>query len=217
MAIRRSQEERSAGTRLRILTAAIECLRRLGYVATTTVRVAEQAEVSRGAMLHHFPTKRDLMFAVTEHIMDLNHAFFVEEGGRIADGWERYARLPDLRWKLALQPHGIALMEIMVGARSDPSVREGYAAFQRQLSAKQQRRLAARAKAAGMVLTPEHQAVSRAIVFAIRGMSIEKQLNPDFDVEPVLAVLRNLRLRTMQESAGAADATLAADPLPTEG
>lgn len=195
---RRTQEERSAGTRLRILTAAIDCLHAAGYVATTTVDVAERAGVSRGAMLHHFPTKRDLVFAVTEHIMDLNHAFFAAEGARLETGWDRYAALPDMRWKLALQPHGIALMEIMVGARSDPSVREGYPEFQRQLTAKQQARLAVRLREVGLTLTAEQLAITRAIVFAVRGMSMEKQLNPAFDPEPVLAVLRALQLQAME-------------------
>lgn len=201
MEARRTQEERSASTRAAIFSAAVACLCELGYFATTTVRVAERAGVSRGAMLHHFPTKRDLIFAVTEHIMDLNHAFFDEEGARIADGFERYAALPDMRWKLALQPHGVALMEIMVGARSDPVVREGYVEFQRGLSAKQGARLAAKAEEAGLTLTDEQRAISRAIVFAIRGMSIEKQLNPEFDAEPVMAVLRELRRSTMAAAA----------------
>lgn len=197
MEARRTQEERSAATQAAILAAAIACLGDLGYFATTTVRVAERAGVSRGAMLHHFPTKRDLIFAVTEHIMDLNHAFFAEEGARFADGWDRLAALPDMRWKLALQPHGVALMEIMVGARSDPAVREGYVEFQRHLHAKQAARFAVKVEDAGLALTAEQQAVSRAIVYAIRGMSIEKQLNPEFDAEPIMAVLRDLRLRTM--------------------
>ena len=66
---RRTQAERSATTRARILKAAVNCLYRNGYGATTTVSVAASAKVSRGAMLHHFPSKADLMLATLTHVL----------------------------------------------------------------------------------------------------------------------------------------------------
>jgi AcrR family transcriptional regulator len=50
--------------RARLIDAAIDCLNRLGYSATTLATIAEAAGVSRGGMLHQFPTKVDLMLAV---------------------------------------------------------------------------------------------------------------------------------------------------------
>jgi AcrR family transcriptional regulator len=205
---RRTQAERRAATRGAILDAAIRLLCERGYALTTTVTVAAAAGISRGAMLYHFPNKRSLIFAVTEEAMDRNHAFFEREGAAIGDPWDRYAALPDLRWQLALQPHGIALMEIMVGARSDPAVRDGYPEFQQRLNAKQSRRLRQRATDAGLPLTEEDAAISRAIVFAIRGMAIEKQLNPDFDVERILNVLRRLKVDAMEATAKMVDERL---------
>jgi AcrR family transcriptional regulator len=58
---RRTQEERSAETRTRILDATIECLVELGYGATTQRAVAQRSGVSRGAQLHHFPTRATLV------------------------------------------------------------------------------------------------------------------------------------------------------------
>jgi len=194
---RRTQEERRTATRRALLTAAIACLDESGYGATTTVAVSARAGVSRGAMLHHFPSKADLMLAVVEYVMDLNHRFFMEGLDAIEDAWDRYAALPDLRWQSAMQPHGTALIEIMVGARSDEAVRERYPEFQERLSAKQGKRLAERAAEAGLTVTPQDRAVSRAIVLAIRGLAIEKQLNPDLDPGPVMEVLRDLKRRTM--------------------
>jgi AcrR family transcriptional regulator len=54
---RRTQEERSATTRARLLDATIDCLSELGYTNTTTTEIAKRAGLSRGAQLHHFPTK----------------------------------------------------------------------------------------------------------------------------------------------------------------
>ena len=44
----------------RLLDAALECLVELGYGGTTTSVVAARAGVSRGAQLHHFPTRAAL-------------------------------------------------------------------------------------------------------------------------------------------------------------
>jgi AcrR family transcriptional regulator len=152
-------------------------------------------------MLHHFPSKADLMLAALEHVLDLNHAYFSKALAKIQDPWERYAALPDLRWQLALQPHGNALMEILVGARSDEAVRNRFPEFQSRLNQKQHQRLVDRAQEAGLGVTEEDQAVSRAIVMAIRGLAIERQINPAVEVESVLDVLRTLKRETMERSA----------------
>ena len=62
--VRRTQEERSAATRAKLLDATIDCLIELGYAGTTTTLIAERAGVSRGAQLHHFPSKDALYRAV---------------------------------------------------------------------------------------------------------------------------------------------------------
>ena len=67
---RRTQEERSAETRTRLLDAAIECLLKLGYAGTTTTEIATRAKVSRGAQLHHYPTKQELLTAAVEHLFE---------------------------------------------------------------------------------------------------------------------------------------------------
>jgi AcrR family transcriptional regulator len=199
--VRRTQAERSAATRTALLDAAVDCLFEQGYGGTSTVLVAAKAGVSRGAMLHHFPSKADLMLATLEHVLDRNHDYYTEALSRIDDPWERYAALPDLRWQLALQPHGTALMEILVGARSDEVVRARFPEFQRRLNEKQAQRLAERAQDAGLPLTAHDQAVSRTIVLALRGLAIERQVNPDVDVDSVLDVLRTLKRETMERRA----------------
>ena len=198
--VRRTQAERSATTRTALLDAAIDCLYEQGYGATSTVLVAARAGVSRGAMLHHFPSKADLMLATLEHVMDRNHEYYTQALSKIDDPWEGYAALPDLRWQLALQPHGTAMMEILVGARSDEVVRARFPEFQKRLYEKQAQRLAERAQVAGLPLTPHDQAVSRTIVLALRGLAIERQVNPDVDVDSVLDVLRTLKRETMQRA-----------------
>jgi AcrR family transcriptional regulator len=62
------QAQKSAMTRDRILDAAINCFINLGYTNVTTAKVASTAGVSRGAMLHHFPSKTELIQAAVEYL-----------------------------------------------------------------------------------------------------------------------------------------------------
>ena len=64
---RRTQEERSAETKKRLLEATIDYLNELGYNKTGTVEIARRAGVSRGALVHHFPSKHDLIVATAEY------------------------------------------------------------------------------------------------------------------------------------------------------
>lgn len=195
---RRTQAERSATTRASILKAAVTCLYKHGYGATTTVSVAASAKVSRGAMLHHFPSKADLMLATLNHVLELNRADFLSAAARIDDAWERYAALPDLRLSVARQPAGVAFTEIMVGARSDEAVRSRFPEFQQQLQGHSSYRLAEWAEAAGVKVTPRDQAVSHAISLAVFGLAIEALTVPDADTEEVLTVLRDLKRKAME-------------------
>lgn len=196
--VRRTQAERSATTRARILAAAMECLFAHGYGATTTVSVAAKAEVSRGAMLHHFPSKADLMLATLAHVQELNQANFLRAAAAIADPWERYAALPDLRLSAARQPAGVAFMEIMVGARSDEAVRTRFPEFRRQLASSPSQRMAEWATASGVKVTAHDQAVSHMITLAIFGLAIEGQIDPAANTEEVLTVLRDLKRKAME-------------------
>jgi AcrR family transcriptional regulator len=67
---RRTQEERRAETRGKLLDATITSLLESGYFATTTRRVADLAGVSAGAMTHHFPHRVDLVGAAIERLAE---------------------------------------------------------------------------------------------------------------------------------------------------
>ena len=54
--------------RERLLDAALGALVELGYARTTTVEVQRRSGSSRGALLHHFPTRAELMAAVVARI-----------------------------------------------------------------------------------------------------------------------------------------------------
>lgn len=70
MTKRQKQEERSRLTQARIMKATLECILEKGIRATSTVDVAKKAEVSRGALIHHYPTKESLMQAALADLLN---------------------------------------------------------------------------------------------------------------------------------------------------
>lgn len=67
---RRTQAERTEATRTQILKAAANLIRRRGYARFRTADVAAEAGMSRGAQLHHFPTKDSLVVATLEYVFE---------------------------------------------------------------------------------------------------------------------------------------------------
>jgi len=67
---RRTQAERSDEMRLRLVEAAALVLRRRGYAGLRSEEVSRVAKVSRGAQLHHFPTKDSLVLATAAHLLN---------------------------------------------------------------------------------------------------------------------------------------------------
>ena len=69
--VRRTQEERSAATRAKVVEAATECVAELGYRGATMSAMAQRAGVSWGAMQHQFGEKDAIFDAVLERVMAL--------------------------------------------------------------------------------------------------------------------------------------------------
>ncbi|WP_432841327.1 TetR/AcrR family transcriptional regulator [Dactylosporangium sp. CA-092794] len=64
----RASADRSASMQWRLLDAAIAVLDEKGYSGTTTLEVQSRAGVSRGALLHHFGSRTELMLAAVNHL-----------------------------------------------------------------------------------------------------------------------------------------------------
>ncbi|MBP2187267.1 AcrR family transcriptional regulator [Nocardia goodfellowii] len=117
---RRTQEQRSSEMRTRLLDATIDCLVEFGYAGTTTPRVAERAGVTRGAQVHHFGSKNDLVVAAISHLAQRRTEAAMQEIGRIKAGPDPIATVLDFLWELHQGPLFIAAMELWVAGRTDP-------------------------------------------------------------------------------------------------
>ena len=117
---RRTQEERSAATRERLLDATLSCLAELGYARTTTTEIAERGGVSRGAQLHHFPTKAELVTEAIAHLFDRRDEEFRAAFAKLPADADRGAAAVDILWTMVSGPTFHAWLELAVAARTDP-------------------------------------------------------------------------------------------------
>ncbi|MHA6784959.1 TetR/AcrR family transcriptional regulator [Pseudonocardia saturnea] len=115
------QQERSDVTRARLMDATVECLVERGWSGTTTTVVAQRAGVSRGAQLHHYPTREELVLAAVAH---LGAARFTEARERAAElGPGRTAAVLEMLAALHTGPLFRAMLELWVAARTDDALR----------------------------------------------------------------------------------------------
>jgi AcrR family transcriptional regulator len=121
-ALRGPNAARSAATREKILDAAVQCILERGYQGTTTLLVQEKAGVSRGSLLHQFPSKADLMAAVLERITLSRHHAYRDEMRHAPDDRRRFELLVDVLWDQISRPAGFVRLEIMVAAYSEPEL-----------------------------------------------------------------------------------------------
>jgi len=119
---RRTQAQRSAAMRARLLDATVECLVTYGYAGTTTPRVAEIAGVTRGAQIHHFRSKEDLVVAAIEHLAQQRTQAAMQEFGRIDLSADPMPTVLEFIWEAHQGPLFVASMELWVAARTDPAL-----------------------------------------------------------------------------------------------
>lgn len=116
-------QTRSEATRLRLLEAAIECFTLNGVAQTNTTSIAKQAGVTRGAYLHHFKSRENLIAgavalmvekAQTEITKGIHSLFSPDRPSDV------YLRI----WKQAYPDSFYAGYEMMLQSRHDATLRK---------------------------------------------------------------------------------------------
>lgn len=118
----RTREERTADSRARILDAAVRCLVEDGYAAATTLRIQAMADVSRGRLLHHFPSRDLLLVAAAQHLAARRIQATEERVVTLPDGAERLDQVVELLWETFHEPHFWAAVELWSAARTNPQL-----------------------------------------------------------------------------------------------
>jgi AcrR family transcriptional regulator len=120
----RTQEQRREQTQLAVLTATVESLVDVGYSKTTTLEVQRRAGVSRGALLHHFPSKAELISATVHHLAELRGHELRDLAARLPDGAARVDAVIDHLWQSFRGPLFCVTAELRSAARTDVELRD---------------------------------------------------------------------------------------------
>lgn len=119
------QQRKSVQTRIAVLEAAVDCLEKHGYANTTTQVIAATADISRGAMLHHYATKQELISAVIDYTFYKRMEVFLTriKGLSEVERIKEHAGI-ELYWQSLLTREYAAYLELTMASRTDPELRE---------------------------------------------------------------------------------------------
>ena len=176
-AARVPQSERTRAMRQRLLEATIDCLVEHGWSGTSTTMVSERAGVSRGAQLHHFPTKSDLVLAAIGHLTEARQEELVAQSSVLPRGPRRTRAVLEMLSEQFTGPLFVAALELWVAARTDPALRDAVTELEARVGRDAHRRTV---EALGV---DENLAGSRELVQAtldlVRGLGLANTLSDD--------------------------------------
>ncbi len=129
----RTQQQRRDETRRALLDAAVESLIEVGFARTTTLEVQRRADVSRGALLHHFPSKAELLVAAVDHLAEMRARELKQLANQLPEGRARTDAVLDLLWQCFSGTMFQVSMELRTAARTDPELRPVLIAAERSL------------------------------------------------------------------------------------
>ena len=118
------RDEQRAATRAQIVDAAVDSLIKMGVAATTTLEVQRRAGVSRGALLHHFPTREDLFGAAIGLLVARNEQAVRAELAATPPDSDPLSRSLRVLRAVMCGPSFGAETELWAVARTNPQLRD---------------------------------------------------------------------------------------------
>jgi AcrR family transcriptional regulator len=188
---RRTQEERSAETRGRLIEAALQVLRESSYANLTINKVTQKAGVTNGAMQHHFGSRDDLILALLDAVYPVLQIPFEAIAAEGLPVRERVGRIVDLLWGIYSRPEYLAVWDIALGSRGDEAVWSRVQVYQQEIVARMSREFVA--------LFPDLRIASREIenIFSLtvsymRGVALQSIFGGDQAREVDLTRIKDL-------------------------
>lgn len=169
----RRRTRRGEETRHALVLAAIECLSERGYAATSIEAVMERSGISRGSVLHQFPTRLDLILSAVEAAME---AMMADSRSRLrlyADPIARYRAMSVCFWETLNIPQASAVTEALLAARWDGALAEALRPLARRIEGEIDEDTRRVARAAGAREIEASVIHVRVLVLALRGITLE--------------------------------------------
>lgn len=176
---RRRQADRRAETRRKLLDATLDCLAELGYAGATLAEIVARAGVSRGAQVHHFGSRQQLMVEAAEDLLRRVYRDLGEVLLALPDGRQRLSRTVEGAWEqLFATPRFRAYQALLTASHQDAGLAE---ALGKVIQRMQQYYAPAVAHyfipAEGAVIKPETVFVQLACF--LHGLAAQAHLAPD--------------------------------------
>lgn len=189
----RPPQARSLATQARLLDATIACVVEHGYAGASTPLICKRAKVSRGAQLHHYPAKAELVAAAVERLFQKRHDEFRRRLARLpAGGAARLDAALDALWEIYSGKTLAAWMELVVAARTDKALREHVAVVEARFFAEAQATFVALLGESG-VPPAGAAAATRIVLSCFDGLALHHVVQPaDPALPDVLAMLKSL-------------------------
>jgi len=168
-------QERSRVTQQRLLEATIDCLVEYGWSGATTTVIAERAGVSRGAQLHHYPTRAALVMAAVEHLAERRAAEIRAEAAALSAG--HLDKVVDMLAAAYTGPLFVAALELWVAGRTDPELRDALVALEARVG-REMHRLTVDLLSADET-KPGVREVVQATLDLLRGLGVANLLTDD--------------------------------------
>ncbi len=179
----RTQAERRAATRGKLLSAAVECLIDRGYSATTVVDVQQRAGISRGALQHYWPSRAALVVDAVTALFDAMAVQLRADMSARASAFNDAgpARRIEVAIELLWQSFDSSLfraeLELWIAARRDGDLRPLVVDHDRQLGAEIQR-LCRDMFGPDLAAHPRFDETIDLLVQGMRGAGLVAELHP---------------------------------------
>jgi AcrR family transcriptional regulator len=162
----RTQQQRRDETRRALLDAAVESLIEVGFARTTTLEVQRRANASRGALLHHFPAKTELLVAAVDHLAEMRARELKMLAKDLPEGRARTDAVLELLWQCFSGTFFQVAMELRTAARTDGELRPVLVHAEKAL----RDRILAQARTLFGKDVAEHPGLERALDFTLQFM-----------------------------------------------
>src|SRR3954462_3249008 len=162
----RTQQQRRDEARRPLLGAGGEGLTGVGFARPPTLEVQRRADVSRGALLHHFPSKAELLVAAVDHLAEMRARELKVLAAGLPEGRARTDAVLELLWQCFSGTFFQVAMELRTAARTDPELRPVLVHAERAL----RERILLQARTLFGRDVAEHPGLERALDFTLQFM-----------------------------------------------
>ncbi|MEM6682973.1 MAG: helix-turn-helix domain-containing protein [Pseudomonadota bacterium] len=193
------QQRKSEFTQHQLLEATVTCIVRFGFARVRTRDIAEEAGLSRGAIVHHFANKRQLFEKALEYVFLSRIEEFRAAIENLPTMEARAAHGLDVYWEQLQSPYFVAVQELQMAARSNPAL-AAIMKPQRERFMAQWRNEAARLFPEWSSTGPMFDLVMMLTRYLMEGMALQSWFEPDARRENELLTYLKLRLSDMRDA-----------------